>query len=157
MEDKRKEFSTENDGIITNELIESSSLNLDYLSSLINSHDYFQNDQKDIEINHINFLKNEYLDIINNYYNGKDILHAFNYNINILENQINADKERIKQIFSEYKMKLDKKDRHIERNLEDQILGGTNYVIREREKEKVRELKVIVQDGNLESEIPQDF
>lgn len=100
---------------------------------------------------HDSFLRNEFFDIIKALYPKDAIVHVFNKNSSILENQIEIDKKALKNIFKKYSPKNDEKVV----NLMDSIREGTNYTIKETE--NIREIEVIVEAGNLEKVIKQDF
>lgn len=139
--------------IIANELSISSKNNLTYLSKMTEDECYLTEDQMDnIKNSHINFLKNEFFNIIKSIYPKEKIPDVYHDNENILLDQIKKDFHSLSLIFTKFVQKL--KIQKLEKSIE--MEQGTNYTIRERENE--REIKVRVEiNGDIEKLIPTDY
>lgn len=138
-------------------LISSSEKNLNYINEFITSQSFLSNETKDlIKTNHIRFLKNEFLSIIQEFYSeSENKLNAYKINLSILESQIQNDRIIIKQMLNNYNLKISSLNERKTLDIMDQMKKGTDDVIRETE--NVREIKVMVEAGHLEDEIDQDF
>lgn len=152
LDDIRNRIIKKNEDIFIQELKQSSLNSIEYLTALIQKADFIPSDKKkSMKDSHDSFLRNEFFDIIKALYPKDAIVHVFNKNSSILENQIEIDKEALKNIFKKYSPKNDEKVV----NLIDSIREGTNYTIKETE--NIREIEVVVEAGNLEKVIKQDF
>ena len=151
----KDKISHENDDVFITELNTSSINNLNYLKEVINSEIYWTPEKKNsIEISHINFLRKEFYSIISKLYSRKDFARIFDSSLSILEYQICEDRKLIHDFFVDLENNYEKSEDKIV-DLMDEMNERTNYSIRENEKE--REIKVVVESGNLTDEIPQDF
>ena len=141
--------------LIESELELSSENNLKYLSDIINSKTYFSDKRINIINAHIDFLKDEFFDIIHEIYQKKDQINVFDGSRAILENQIQKDVETINKIITDFDNKVKSLGKPKEVTLSDKIRRGTNYSIRETE--NIKEIQVLVQAGHLNDVIEQDF
>ena len=126
------------------------------MTDVVFSQDYLSSKIKDnIKNSHETFLKNEFLSIIKGLYSKKDIGHIFQGNYSILEEQIEEDLSEIEDVFLQFKNKQDHENDHKIVSVDEQRKKGTNYMVRERE--NVREIKIIVEAGHLDDVIERDF
>lgn len=148
-----KGISQENQDYILKELHLSSVLYLGYLGYIYESRVYWTDEEiEGLKNSYVNFLKEEYFDIIKYNYPIEKIPIIYANNEKMLLYIIKQAYEEFEFIFREYKKKIELKNQIREVEME----KGTNYTIRERENE--REIKVRVElDGNLEKLIPTDF
>ena len=101
---------------------------------------------------HIQFIKEEFFNIIQSLSDKKFLNVLYEDNIDILNNQINEDIRDINNFVEKKKTECDKNYS----NNEYLIDPGTNYSIREAQNEK--ELKILIDVGkDLNTEIKQDF
>lgn len=144
--------SKQKNKIISSELKTSSENTLKHLSEIIKNEPYWTKEQiSNIQRTHEDFLKEEYLNIIKALYPPEAFIMAYNFNMKIVNDQINHDSKIIQHLFKDFLNNLDKK-----KAKKVDLQKGTNYMIRERENE--REIKVRVEIGGpLEDIIEQDF
>lgn len=105
---------------------------------------------------YVDFLKNEYFDIIR--WNTKEKIYDMIYeeNYDFVENQIKTDKNKIDELFQIFIDKINTKKNTVEQDIKEDIQKSTNYAMKETE--NLREIKVNVQvNQDLKSEIEQDF
>ena len=153
----RNEIIQKNKDVICCELEESSKNNLLYLTNIINSQDFWSDESKrSIKNSHVNYLKSEFFSIIKNIYEKNDRSHVFEISYSVLENQIDEDCSIIDHIFKNLgnKNSDEKKNQKII-DLDEQITKRTNYMVRERE--NVREMKIIIDAGQLDDVIERDY
>ena len=123
---------------------------------MINKQDYWPiENRNNVRKVHENFLKNEFFDIIAEVFGNNELSIYFEGNYSILENQINADVDKFKDIFNNLDRRIIMKNYQKHESFDDLRDKGTNYMIRERQ--DVRQIKAIVEAGNLDNEIEQDF
>lgn len=139
------------------EIKESSELNLSYINELLNSNFYWTMEQLNlIKENHFRFLTEEYFDIVHARFYEDDFDVFFENNQDIVDDLIKEDNQKINAIFKEFIEKIDAKMKEKEKDANEEILKGVNYVM--KESENLREIKVTVEIGSdLKSEIEQDF
>lgn len=139
------------------EITKSSELNLAYINELINSKLYWTMEQLElIKENHFQFLNEEYFDIVHARFYEDDFDVFFENNCDIVENLIKEDDQKISEIFKIYIEKIEVKKKEKEIDVNEEILKGANYAM--KESENLREIKVAVEVGSdLKSEIEQDF
>ena len=129
---------------------------IDYWNQMINKQDYWPiENRNNVRKVHENFLKNEFFDIIAEVFGNNELSIYFEGNYSILENQINADVDKFKDIFNNLDRRIIMKNYQKHESFDDLRDKGTNYMIRERQ--DVRQIKAIVEAGNLDNEIEQDF
>lgn len=127
-----------------------------YLTNVINSQDYWPCKSKEnVKNSHENFLKNEFFNIIKTLYSKKDCSHIFKGNYSILEEQIRCDRKQIDELFFNFETKQENENTSKIVGLNEQRKRGTNFMIRERE--NVREIKIIVEAGHTDDVIESDF
>lgn len=123
----------------------------------INSKFYWTEEQMNVMLNtYVDFLKNEYFDIIR--WNTKEKIYDMIYeeNYDFVENQIKTDKNKIDELFQIFIDKINTKKNTVEQDIKEDIQKSTNYAMKETE--NLREIKVNVQvNQDLKSEIEQDF
>lgn len=128
-----------------------------YLIKKINSKFYWTEEQMNVMLNtYVDFLKNEYFDIIR--WNTKEKIYDMIYeeNYDFVENQIKTDKNKIDELFQIFIDKINTKKNTVEQDIKEDIQKSTNYAMKETE--NLREIKVNVQvNQDLKSEIEQDF
>ena len=123
-----------------------------YLEEIINNEPYWTNEQiVSIIDGHVNFLKEEFFNIIHDLFPQKIFIMIYAENMNILKNKITIDSKSIHSMFDIFKENLEKK-----KIIQKKLQKGANTTIRERINE--REIKVRVEiNGVLEDLIEQDF
>ncbi|KAK8841798.1 hypothetical protein M9Y10_026747 [Tritrichomonas musculus] len=155
--DMKKKYYNENRETIKTELKASSESNLMELQNRINKSMYWTMNQIEAIINgHVQFLKNEFLDIIKILYEEKIQYLIYSENVDILNSQIEEDRLKVHEIFKSFIEKINIKESIKEQNIQEGSLKTTNYTLKETE--NVREIKVTVQlSEDLKSVIEQDF
>lgn len=104
-------------------------------------------DRNNLKINHSNFLESEYFDIISKLFQIKEISLIFDRNYSILSEQIKKDNLIFDDIFRDFDDRIKQENQQkVKETISDLKDKATNYMI--REKENVREIKVIVEAGN---------
>lgn len=155
--DLKEKMVENNREILEKELNISAENNLKYLSEIINEKFVWSIEKKDlIRKNHVRFLKNEFLSINEIFCPSEsDRLRVLEESRLILDKQILKDLQIIDKIFKEHEMKVSSMKSQNNENLAQTMEKGTNYTIKETE--NVRELKVMIETGNLTDVIDQDF
>ena len=135
----------------------SSDSHLNFIKESLAKKLLWKQDQLTIIMNtHKRFLEEEFFSIISEICSEMIYDIVYEDNFDILETQINEDKDIIIEIFEPYQQKIDTKNDLKEEKLEDNLNKGTNYLMKETE--NIREIKVFVQiNKDLKSEIEQDF
>lgn len=147
----------------SNEIENSSELNLIYLHQIINNEKFWLENEKDnLKNSHVQFLKEEFLNIIKMIYPNDVIKSIYEEYKTILYDQIQNDLNVIDKYFIKFtkKQALNQinKCAGIQKmnDIKNIKKRGTNYAVREAE--HTREIKVTVQvNSDLTSEILQDF
>lgn len=142
---------------IVNRLKKESQNHLSYLKKKINEKKLLTEIQMNIiERSHINFLQNQFFNIIRDVSNNNFIDNYYEKNSDILDEQIKEDRIEIKKCFNRFLTNWSKKETVIEKKYEELAMKGTNYVM--REVQKTREIEVIVaEDGDIDTLIDPDF
>lgn len=146
---------------LAHELNVSSENNLKYLKEIINGQFYWDLEKRDsIENSHINFLEKEFYSIIAEFYSKRDYPHVLKCCQSILQNKIEKDIKIIKKYFTDLENNAagnHSNDNDISKPITmlDEMNKRTDFSI--RESERVREIKVVVEEGHLVNEIEQDF
>ncbi|KAK8840710.1 hypothetical protein M9Y10_030486 [Tritrichomonas musculus] len=143
--------------VYSKELLKSSDSHLDYIRNKMNTKVYWTEQQMEaIKHDHIQFLKNEFFDIIKLNCIDKIYNVVYEANIDILKNQINDDMASIDAIFEPFVKRIELKKSANEKSLKEQIKKGANYALKETE--NLREIMITVQiNKDLKTEIEQDF
>lgn len=118
--DMKKKYYNENRENLKNELKTSSELNLIELQNKINKSIYWTINQIEAIINsHVQFLKNEFLDIIKILYEEKIQYLIYSENIVILNSQIEEDKLKVHKISKSFIEKINIKESIKEQNIQE--------------------------------------
>lgn len=130
--------------IIISELKISSDSHLNFIKESLAKKLFWKQYQLTIIMNtHKRFLEEEFFSIISEICSEMIYDIVYEDNFDILETQINEDKDIIIEIFEPYQQKIDTKNDLKEEKLEDNLNKGTNYLMKETE--NIREIKVSVQ------------
>lgn len=153
----KSEVNRKNHDIFESEIQKSTKTYLKYLKKKINSKFYWTEEQMNVMFNtYVNFLKNDYFDIVRLNTKEKIIDMIYEENYDVVENQIKNDKVKIDKLFITFIDKINSKKNPIEYDIKKDIQIGTNYAMKETE--NLREIKVTVQvNQDLKSEFEQDF
>ncbi|KAK8839805.1 hypothetical protein M9Y10_031513 [Tritrichomonas musculus] len=138
------------------ELKKSSENYIGYLEKWIKSADFWPPEKKDyIKKSYNNFLKNELFDILNFFYPKTELMKEIAAKQNELATLIKSGIVKIDKLFDDFDKYVSENSTQKIVSLDETMKKATNYMIRETE--NVREIKVLVETGDLESQIPTDF